>query len=140
MACLQLPAPTLQLPGGPAGSFPVGWDEATGQTVGAVNVDLASVDLADDTAYAVEASFVAFDSTTPKAIAYQRIGCVYRSGGGNAAHASGSPLDQADIDGGGATDAEIRVTGSDGKVYFRVTGEAAKTYDWRCWYRLTPHS
>lgn len=135
----MLPAPLYQA--GALGSFGVGWEEATGQTVGAVNDDLAEATLADDTAYTVEALFVGFDSATPTPMTFQRLACVYRSGGGFAAHASGSPLAIGDIDGGDPSiNATVLVTGADSKIYFRATGKAAITIDWRCWYRLTPHS
>lgn len=135
-----LPAPVYRP--GVVGSFVSGWTDATGQTVGATSLDVAQTeDLDDDSNYAVEAVFVGFDSVTPTPVTYRRTGSVFRTGGGFATHASGSPVDDVDIDGGDpAITATIRVSGADSKVYFRATGKAGITIDWRCWYRVTKHS
>jgi len=116
------------------------WLEATGQTVGDAVADLATIALDDGAAYTVEAVFTGSDGAG-FGVTYKRTANVYRTGGGNATHTSGSPNDDVDVDGGDTdTTATIYVTGSDANVSLRVDGKAGLTIDWRVAYRLIKHN
>lgn len=121
-------------------SGPSQWTTWRDQTGDATPKNIGSTgELLDASAHTVEAVFQGTDGAG-LAVTYKRTANVYRTGGGFAQLAPFSPVAEVDIDGGGATDATIVVTGADNQAYFQVTGLGGTTINWSVAYRVLRHA
>lgn len=116
------------------------WTGTTAETANETPANIAATsELEDDASYMIEAVFSGSDGAG-LSVAYKRSAAVYRTGGGVAQLGAFSPVAEVDIDGGGATDATIWVSGADNKAYMRVTGLPATTIKWQVAFRTLRNS
>lgn len=102
---------------------------AIGQTIGAVNINIAAIDLgAIPTTYIIEAKVVGFEATTPACVGYNVI-CVARTDGAAATIVGIQDKYNAEDVALGLSDANFVAVGN--TVAMRLTGTAALTINWR---------